>query len=170
MALIGSNTNVNVTRMLGGAKDARGISQVAQGIAEQSGPVVQDGLGGSVQKSMETDLRKLKLEMSSIKGVSQSGMNAALMTAGAILSGPAGVVPISLAERLNTAVSSKETRKALAEQAIAATTTGSDKENAQMSHLGVEVTSALVKEGVKGSNVPTALFMGGAIQHHQSEA
>lgn len=168
MALIGSNTNVNVTRMLGGAKGATGIKKTAKTVAETAGPVVQDGLAPSVQKSMAADIQKLKARVSGVEGLGKTSTASVLMAAGAILSGPAGVVPHSLAERLSTAMSSPKTAKALAEKSVAAAKSGTDMENAQMNHMGIQVTSALVNEGVKGSNVPTALFMSGAVQHHQS--
>lgn len=168
MALIGSNTNVNVTRMLGGVKGTKGIQKVAKDVAETAGAVVQDGLAPSVQKSLAKDIQKLKVQVSGVEGHSKTSTASVLMAAGAILSGPSGVVTSSLSERLSTAMSSPKTAKALAEQSVEAASSGTNMENAQMNHMGIQVTSALVKEGVKGSNVPTALFMSGAIQHHQS--
>lgn len=169
MALIGSNTNVNVTRMLGGAKGTKGIQKASKEVAETAAPVVQDGLGPSVQKTMAADIRKLKVQISGVEGAGKTSNATALMAAGAILSGPSGVFVHSLAEQLNTAMSSPDTAKALANDAVKAANSGTDMENAQMNHMGIQVTQALVKEGVQGSNVPTALFMSGAIAHHQSD-
>jgi hypothetical protein len=168
MATIGSNF-VNVPRMLGGAKDAKSIKSTSTEIAQQSGPVVQDALDSSVQTSMASDLQKLRSEIRHTEGAQNTSMQTALMVAGALISGPNGVVPHTMAESLHTAVATPEGRKDLAKKTIEAAQTGTFLENAQLSSMGVQVSSALTKEGVKPSNVPTALFMGGAIQHHQSE-
>lgn len=168
MALNGINRNVTPSRLLGGAKNAQGIKKVATEVAETAGPVVQDGLGSSVQTSMASNIQKLKLQLSSAEGLSGSGINTALMAAGAILSGPSGVVPHTLAGQLDTAMSSKQGREELASSAAKVAKSGSQMENAQLNHMGIEVTGALTKEGVQGKNVPTALFMSGAIAHHQS--
>jgi hypothetical protein len=168
MATIGSNF-VNVGRMLGGANDAKSIKNTSTEIAEQSGPVVQDALDTRVQTSMASDLQKLRSEIRHTEGSQNTSMQTALMVAGALISGPNGVVPHAMADNLHTAVSTPEGRKDLAEKTVEAAQTGSFLQNAQLSNMGVQVSTALTQEGVKPNNVPTALFMGGAIQHHQSE-
>lgn len=155
--------NLNMVR---GVHDARSLKTVSKQVAEESADVVNYALDDSVKTQMTQDVGLLRQELTS-QGATLGQMRAALMIAGAMISGPNGVFPDSMAETLHQAVSNRETRAELAQDALAISQPGGMQE-ARLESMGHEVTRALVDNKVQGNDVPTALFMGGAIRNHQA--
>lgn len=129
------------------------MARVAAHVAE-SAQTVTDVLDTSQRTEMAQDLQKLRVGLN-LRDVGASQMQAAFMTAGALLAGTQGVVVADLASRLHETVSDRSKMDALAQQVQGF---GDD----PLYHgLNNHVTRALMEGGT--SSVPVALFMGGAI-------
>lgn len=138
------------------------MARVAGHVAETA-QTVTDVLDTSQRAEMAQDLQKLKVGLN-LRDLGSSQLQTAYMTAGALLAGPHGVVVADLATRLHETVSDRRKMDALAEQVqhFGDRQPGeSPLSDAVYLGLNNQVTRALVDGGT--SNVPVALFMGGAI-------
>lgn len=147
----------------GAAHMVRGVTgptmaRVAGHVAETA-QTVTDVLDTSQRVEMAEDLQKLKVGLN-LRDLGSSQLQTAYMTAGALLGGPNGVVVSDLASRLHETVADPKKMDALADRVQHF---GGDSTLTDGVYLGLNnaVTRALVDGGT--SNVPVALFMGGAI-------
>ncbi len=140
------------------------LQPVSQALAEHSAGVV-DSLQGSYTDDMAKDLKALKvavnMEQMGRAGAAQCDSATAYMVAGSMLNAPGvgGMFQYAVQSNLKAVVSNPQRLKEFAGQVVDAQASAPP----QLDSLNNRVTSALVKEGVKPGNVPTALFMAGAL-------
>ena len=166
---VNPNTHqVTVPKLLRGANDAAKITKAAEELTPDTTDLVKWSLDGPEKNAMTQDLQKLRSSLSG-KDLSAGQMRAAIMVAGALTSGPTSMVPLSMAERLHTAMATPGNRETFADQVAGIVKDSNDMQGAQLGNLGQQVTAAAVKGGVKGKNAPVALFMTGAALHHKKD-
>lgn len=162
---INPNSRIGTRSFLTGITPKNGgkqLPKVASEIAENGKMVAQDALDGSLATRMSDGLKPLSSELAARK-LPLGQQRAALMAAGALVAGSTGVVITSMANQLSEATSTSEGTKKLADKALSEVKVGGIQEG-QLTSLGNQVTSALTADGVKPNNVPTALFIGGAMK------
>lgn len=165
MAIQPSGGQVGPQRMTRGIRDGKDLGKVSREVAHDAF-ITSETIDRPIKNQMVADVRRLKMTLDQ-RGVGLGQMRTALMIAGALVSGPTGVVPLQMAQTLHEVANDPKALRELADEAVLKSR-GPGRENAQFQSMGLEVTKALVREGA-GQDVPTALFLSGAIRHHQAE-
>jgi hypothetical protein len=136
------------------------IHEVSENLAQDSATVL-----GSLDRPMKTDLARdvkaLKTQLWARLGDKQ--MHHALMTAGALLGGPHGVVLTSLHQNLKATLASPQKLDELAGKVEKFNGGDQPKAGAVYDSLNSQVTGGLVGAKVGGENVPAATFLAGAL-------
>lgn len=151
-----------------GARLVRGVhggnlESVATELAS-GGAGLTDGIDRSERSGIAEDLKALKVAVNharpSREGLAKADTATAFMLAGAMLGGTGG--PVSgwmLQQKLHEVVSDPGRLSGFATRI----TDAQSEAPPQLGSLNARVTQALVKDGVKPGNVPTALLMSGVL-------
>lgn len=140
------------------------IREVAQSLAQDAATIL-----GSIDKPTTTDLTRdvqtLKMQLWARLGDHQT--QNALMTAGALLGGPHGLVLGSLQSELKSTLASPKKLDELAGGIVKFGARGPHEAPPTRADLyaslGTQVTSGLVREKVEGPQVPVGSFVAGAL-------
>lgn len=140
------------------------VREVAQSLAQDSATIL-----GSIDKPTTTDLTKdvqaLKTQLWARLGDHQ--MRNALMTAGALLGGPHGLVLGNLQSELKSTLASPEKLDELAGNIAKFDARGPNEapptRGDLYASLGTQVTGGLLRENVEGPQVPVGSFIAGAL-------
>ncbi len=168
MAMI--NPNIGTGSFLKGVTPKNGgqrLPEVSQQIADEA-KVTMSVVDSSTTTQMAQDLGKLQKALSG-KQLSEGQTKVALMAAGALTAGPAGLVVTDLAGNLHTAMSTPDGIERLANQA-AENAKARGIQGMQLETLGNRVDRAVRsgEDAVETKNAPVALFMGGALKHAEA--